>query len=288
MDFIDTHCHMDSILERLELPDFAAFKSRYLSANMGANLGPEGGVPPAEAGASPAETGVSPVHFGGCITISCDPDSVEPALALMRSEGVYGAFGIHPHDAKAYGPELEAKLRAAMANPKTLAWGEIGLDYHYNMSPPEVQREVFARQIRMAVESGKPLIIHTREAEADTLEIMEREAPKDWKIHVHCFTSSQDMAERLLAGFPGLCLGFTGIVTFKNAQELQQVAKTTPMDRLLLETDGPYLAPIPYRGKPAHPGHIPFIAQKLAEIKGVPVEEVYAAARENTRRIYGI
>src|SRR4051812_41240929 len=112
MDYIDTHCHMDSILERLELPGFEAFRSRCLSP----------------------EPDAQPAHFGGCITISCDPDSVEPALALMRSEGVYGAFGIHPHDAKSYGPELEAKLLAAMSDPKSVAWGEIGLDYHYNMS----------------------------------------------------------------------------------------------------------------------------------------------------------
>jgi TatD DNase family protein len=274
MDFIDTHCHLDSILERLELQDFPTFKSRYLSESPSAVLSPD------------AEG--SPAHFGGCITISCDPDSVEPALALMEQDGVYGAFGIHPHDAKAYGPELEAKLRAAVGHEKAVAWGEIGLDYHYNMSPPETQREVFARQIRVGVECGKPLIIHTREAEADTLEILKREAPKDWKIHVHCFTSSPGMAERLLAWFPGLCLGFTGIVTFKNAQELQGVALSTPLDRLLLETDGPYLAPIPHRGKPAHPGHIPFIAAKIAELKGVRVEAVYAAARENTRRVYGI
>jgi TatD DNase family protein len=259
MDFIDTHCHLDSILAKLGSPDFPGFRSRFL-----------------------------PAEFGGCITISCDPDSVEAALALMREDGVYGAFGIHPHDAKAYGGALEAKLRAAMDNPKTVAWGEIGLDYHYNMSPPETQREVFARQIRMGVDCGKPLIVHTREAEADTLEIMIRDIPREWKVHVHCFTSSPDMAARLLAAFPNLCLGFTGIVTFKNALELQAVAKATPLDRLLLETDGPYLAPVPDRGKPAHPGHIPLIAQKLAELKGVAVSEVYAAARENTRRIYGI
>ncbi len=266
MDFIDTHCHLDSILKRLELPDFAAYKASYLCATQ----------PDAKA------------SFGGCITISCDPDSLPATLALMAEEGVFGAFGIHPHDAKAYGPDLEAAIKTAMAHPKTLAWGEIGLDYHYNMSPPEVQREVFARQIRMGVEAGKPLIIHTREAEADTLAVLKREAPRDWKIHVHCFTSSPAMAEALLAGFPGLCLGFTGIVTFRNAQELQSVAKATPLDRMLLETDGPYLAPIPYRGKPAHPGHIPFIAAKIAELKGVPVEDVYRWARQNTRALYGI
>ena len=277
MDFIDTHCHLDSILAKLGMPDFAAFKARYLVSES------------SESQATPAPAHSAPYPaFGGCITISCDPDSIGPALALMRNDDVHGAFGIHPHDAKAYGPELEAKLIAAMADPKTVAWGEIGLDYHYNMSPPETQREVFARQIRLGVEHGKPLIIHTREAEADTLEVMLGETPPDWKIHVHCFTSSPDMAEKLLAAFPNLCLGFTGIVTFKNAQELQAVAKATPLERLLLETDGPYLAPIPFRGKPAHPGHIPYIAMKIAELKGVEVGAVYAAARGNTRRIYGI
>jgi TatD DNase family protein len=275
MDFIDTHCHLDSILRKLELPDFPAFKARFLAA--GTAQSPSG-----------AASEAPPAAFGGCITISCDPDSIDATLALIREEGVYGAFGIHPHDAKAYGPELEARLREAMSDPKAVAWGEIGLDYHYNMSPPEVQREVFARQIRMGVGLGKPLIIHTREAEADTLEVMLREAPPEWKIHVHCFTSSPAMAERLLAAFPNLCLGLTGIVTFKNAQELQTVARATPLDRLLLETDGPYLAPIPHRGKPAHPGHIPLIAAKIAELKGVAVEAVFAAARENTRRVYGI
>lgn len=259
MEYIDTHCHLDSILGQLGANGFADFRTRFL-----------------------------PAEFAGCITISCDPVSIDATLALMREDRVYGAFGIHPHDAKAYTPELEARLRAALAEPKALAWGEIGLDYHYNMSPPETQREVFARQIREGVALGKPLIVHTREAEADTLDILRREAPRDWRIHVHCFTSSQGMAEALLADFSNLCLGFTGIVTFKNAHDLQQVVKATPLGRLLLETDGPYLAPVPFRGKPAHPGHIPHIAAKIAELKGVKLEDVYAAARENTKRVYGI
>lgn len=259
MPFIDTHCHLDSILAKLGTASFSDFKDRFL-----------------------------PPDFEGCITISCDPDSIEAALALMEIPEVHGAFGIHPHDAKAYGPELEARLEAAQARPKAVAWGEIGLDYHYDFSPREIQREAFARQIARGVALGKPLIIHTREAEADTLEIMERDIPKEWRIHVHCFTSSPGMAERLLSHFPNLCLGLTGIVTFKNAQELQAVAKATPLDRLLLETDGPYLAPIPHRGQPAHPGHIPLIAAKIAELKGVSVDAVYAAARENTKKVYGI
>jgi TatD DNase family protein len=267
MEYIDTHCHMDMILAKLGLADFQAFRAACLPEVLPVAL---------------------PIVFGGCITISCDPSSVPATLALMSNPGVYGAFGIHPHDAKAYSPGLEEILRKAMDNPKTVAWGEIGLDYHYNMSPPELQREVFVRQIRMGVECGKPLIIHTREAEADTLEILRSEAPRDWRIHVHCFTSSLDLAGKLLDAFPNLRLGFTGIVTFKNALDLQEVVKATPMDRFLLETDGPYLAPVPHRGKPAHPGHIPLIAQKIAELKGVTVEAVYAAARDNTREVYGI
>lgn len=259
MEYIDTHCHLDSILEKLQVPDFATFRARHV-----------------------------PAGFGGCITVSCDPASIRPTLALLREDGVHAAFGIHPHDAKAYSDGLEDELRAAMAEARTVAWGEIGLDYHYNLSPPEVQREVFARQIRAGVACGKPLVIHTREAEADTLDVLSREAPRDWRLHVHCFTSSADMAGRLLEGFPNLKLGFTGIVTFKNAGGLQEVVRATPLRRILLETDGPYLAPVPHRGKPAHPGHIPLIAQKVAELKGVPVEEVYAAAREATREVYGI
>jgi TatD DNase family protein len=259
MEYIDTHCHLDSILRQLGCRDFEDFHARYL-----------------------------PPEFAGCITISCDPASIEPTLALMGSQRVYGAFGIHPHDAKAYTTELELAIGAAMGNAKALAWGEIGLDYHYDSSPRETQREVFARQARMGVAAGKPLIVHTREAEADTLAILRTEVPRDWRVHVHCFTSSQGMAEALLADFPNLCLGFTGIVTFKNAYDLQQVVRATPLSRLLLETDGPYLAPVPFRGKPAHPGHIPHIAAKIAELKGETLEAVYGAARENTKRTYGI
>ena len=146
MEFIDTHCHLDSILERLEVPDFPSFKSRYLSGYLSPS--------PDAAGSSP--------RFGGCITISCDPDSVGPALALMEQDGVYGAFGIHPHDAKAYGPELEARLQAAQGHPKALAWGEIGLDYFYDHSPRELQQQVFLKQMELARAAKLPIVIHCR------------------------------------------------------------------------------------------------------------------------------
>lgn len=259
MPYIDTHCHLDSILAKLGDEEYDRFKA--------------GRLPP---------------EYAGCITIACDPASISPALALLEIPEVHAAFGIHPHDAKFYDDALEARLQEALGHPKAVAWGEIGLDYHYDFSPRDVQRDVFVRQIRQGVGMGKPLVIHTREAEEDTVGILEREVPRDWRIHVHCFTSSPAMAERLLATFPNLFLGFTGIVTFRNAQELQSVARATPLDRLLLETDGPYLAPVPHRGQPAHPGHIPLIAAKIAELKGTGLEAVYAAARENTRKMYGI
>lgn len=259
LDFIDTHCHLDSILSKLNLKDFSELEARFL-----------------------------PDNFGGCITISCDPLSIQPTLALMDEEKIFGAFGIHPHDAQHYNPDLETQLVSAMDKSKTVAWGEIGLDYHYDFSLRKIQREVFTRQIQKGIGLGKPLIIHTREAEEDTLAIMRAEIPQDWKVHVHCFTSSENMATALLSEFTQLCLGFTGILTFKNAVELQGIASTIPLDRFLLETDGPFLAPIPHRGKAAHPGHIPLIAQKLADLKGISLEEIYKAARLNTRKIYGI
>ena len=259
MPYIDTHCHLDQILERMEVATFADLRTGY--------LGPD---------------------FEACLTISCDPDSVEPALALMENEGVYGAFGIHPHDAKHYTPALAGKIAAALAHPKCKAYGEIGLDYHYDLSERALQREVFVQQLRIGIAAGKPLIIHTREAEDDTMEIMRDHVPQDWPIHVHCFTSSLRLARALLAHFTNLHIGFTGIVTFKNSDDLRATARFVPLERMLVETDGPYLAPVPFRGKPAHPGHIPVILAKLAEIKEIPVEALSAALLANAKRVYKI
>ncbi len=257
--YVDTHCHLDGILKKMKLPGFADLKSEHF-----------------------------PPEFEAALTVSCDPHSIEPTLALLEEPEVFAAFGIHPHDAQHYGPELEARLQAALQHPRCVAWGEIGLDYHYDFSPRDTQKRVFARQLEVGLATGKPLVIHTREAEADTLELMRAHLPREHRVHVHCFTSSTGMAEALLEDFPALCLGFTGILTFKGSDALRDVARLTPLDRFLLETDGPYLAPVPHRGKTAHPGHIPLIAQALAEVKRVAVEDIFAAARGNTRRVYGI
>lgn len=257
--YIDTHCHLDQILEKTGAADFADLRARFF-----------------------------PSGFQACLTIACDPEAIAPTLALLDNEGVYGSFGIHPHDASKYTPEVEAAIAAALRHPKCRAYGEIGLDYHYDFSPRDLQRDAFAHQIRVGVEAGKPLVIHTREAEEDTLALMRDLVPADWPVHVHCFTSSQELAEALLADFPNLYIGFTGIVTFKNTEDLHETARRVPLDRMLVETDGPYLAPAPHRGKPAHPGHIPLILEKLAAVRGEAVETVAAATLGNARRLYGI
>jgi TatD DNase family protein len=259
MRYFDTHCHLDQIMEKLGETDFPALREKYFGA-----------------------------EFAGCLTIACDPDAIEPTLGLVENEGVFGSFGIHPHDAAKYTPGVEAALAAAVLHPKCVAYGEIGLDYHYDFSPRDVQREVFVRQIAVAVSAGKPIVVHTREAEADTLALMSEHVPHDWPVHVHCFTSSRTLAEDLLASFSNLYIGFTGIITFKNADDVRDTARIVPLDRLLVETDGPYLAPAPHRGKPAHPGHIPLIVAKLAEVRGESIYTLAEAAMANATRLYTV
>ncbi|ELR12394.1 hydrolase, TatD family protein [Acanthamoeba castellanii str. Neff] len=256
--YFDTHTHLDQILPRfkVELEGFPAFRGEYFRNG-----------------------------FGGCVTVSADVGSIEPVRQLLHFDDVYAAFGIHPH--VTYTDEVERELVEAMALPKTLAWGEIGLDYHYNLSDPATQRQVFARQIQLAVQHNKPLVIHTREAEEDTLKIMKEHVPKEWRVHVHCFTSSLDMAKSLLDEWPNLFIGYTGVITF-GASDLSEVVRHVPLERILLETDGPYMTPAPYRGKVCHSGHVPFIAKKVGELKGMPLAQVLQAARDNTRRMYGV
>ena len=163
----------------------------------------------------------------------------------------------------------------------------MGLDYYYKNSEIETQKTVFAQQLLKAIELGKPMVIHTRDADDDCYEIMTKLVPPDWKIHVHCFTSSLPFAQKLLDFFPNLRFGFTGVVTFNNADDVRNVVKAVPLDRILLETDGPFLAPIPFRGKSATSAMIPWIAKAIAELKEVDIEEVFKVARKNTTFIYG-
>jgi len=194
--------------------------------------------------------------------------------------------GIHPHQAGEYaghGDAGQAVVRAAVAEHGAVAIGEIGLDYHYDFSPRPVQQDVFRAQLRLARELTRPVIIHTREATDDTFAILREEDP-GVPVIFHCFTGSMDMARTALD--IGACLSFAGIVTFPKAQELREVARMVPIDRLLVETDSPYLAPVPHRGQPNRPAWVPLVGRAVAAAKGVAVDEVEEASTATAERVF--
>jgi TatD DNase family protein len=204
-------------------------------------------------------------------------------MGLARDAAdVAACVGIHPHDAARWTDELHAGLRGLASAPEVSAVGEIGLDYHYDRSPRETQREVFARLIALARELGKPIVVHTRSAPEDTLSILESEGARDVGGIIHCFSEDRAFASRALG--LGFDLSFSGIVTFKNAHAVRDVAAWAPLDRILVETDSPYLAPVPFRGKRCEPAHVVHTARCLAALRGVAVEDVAAAASTNTAR----
>ncbi len=226
--------------------------------------------------------------------MSCYPFSIPehhstlPTSDLHHTGRLYAAFGVHPHEASKWNDEVEARFVAAMAHPRVLAWGECGLDYHYDMSPRDVQQRVFVRQMELAVQHGKPLVVHTREAEEDTVRLMTDHLPAHWPVHIHCCTSSRAMVEPLLAFFPNLKVGFTGCVTFPSANDIRDTVAVVPVERLLLETDAPFMAPVPFRGSVCHSGHVPWVAARLAAEKGVSVEELVRVTRANAKQLYGV
>ncbi len=203
-------------------------------------------------------------------------------VARMWPEARF-ATGVHPHEARRFADRpgaLDGAFRAAMEEmPGLRALGEIGLDYHYNFSPPDLQRSVFREQVRLARETGLPVVVHTREAEDDTIEILEREAPGGLKGVLHCFTGTERLA-RWALDF-GLFISFAGIVTFPKAASLRQVARLVPASRLLVETDSPYLAPAPNRGKRNEPAMVTKVLDCLSGVRGEKVEDLDAAVTAN-------
>ena len=215
-------------------------------------------------------------------------DAFERAVELSRyHESIYTAIGTHPHDARLYDDNAEAKIKNLINNERVIAWGEIGLDFHYDNSPRDVQIEVFKRQLRAARECDLPVVIHTREAEAETIEILQSEYEgADRRGVFHCFSGSMDLAQRAIE--IGFMISFSGIVTFKKADELREVAKQVPLDRLLIETDCPYLTPIPYRGKRNEPAYVVEVARCLAGIHNTEPEEIGRITSENFKRFFGL
>ena len=219
------------------------------------------------------------------MTIGADlPTSYAARELAERYDFVYFAAGIHPEQAGDAPENYLEELKALAAHPKCRAIGEIGLDYYWAENPPkERQMELFRQQVLLAKELGLPVIIHDREAHADTLALLRELHPAGV---LHCFSGSVEMAKEVAA--LGMYLGFTGAITFKNARKAPQAAAVVPDDRLLIETDCPYMAPEPYRGKRCDSSMLPRVAERLAEIRGVTPEEIIASTCRNAKRLFGI
>ena|ERR1051326_4166799 len=256
--FVDSHAHIDG-------PEFDADRDEMLARAQAASV-----------------TTILNVGTG-------DPHSgvFERAIALGHGhDRVYTAIGVHPHDARFYDDKAETLIKHLFATGgRVIAWGEIGLDFHYNNSPQDVQLDVFKRQLHSATDTGVPVIIHTREAEDETIEILESDyASAERRGVFHCFSGSRQLAQRALD--LGFAISFSGIVTFRNADELREIAKEVPLDRLLIETDCPFLTPVPYRGKRNEPAFVVEVARCIAELRGLTIEEIARVTTDNFENLF--
>jgi TatD DNase family protein len=255
MKVIDSHCHLDS--EQFN-GDREAVIERALAAGV--------------------ETMVAIGSGDG-------PPDLEAGIRLAdRYPFIYATVGVHPHDAANATAESYRHLSELTMHTKVIAIGEIGLDYHYDHSPRDVQKEVFIEQMRIASDARKPIVIHTRSAWEDTISLLrEHWAPSGLGGIIHCFSEGPREAEQALA--IGFHISFAGIVTFPKATAIQEAARITPADRLLIETDAPFLAPVPKRGKRNEPAYVVETARKLAELRGVTADEIAAVTADNWRRL---
>lgn len=222
------------------------------------------------------------VNVERIITISVSPDNLNNVVELTdRFDNVWGTQGIHPHDAKLFTQDTANQIRQSLNHEKILAVGEIGLDYFYENSEPKQQIAVFEQQLEMAVEMDLPVVIHTREADEDTQAILSNVVKHmNKKGVIHSFTSGKALAEYCLS--EGFCLGFNGICTFNKAENVRDIVGMTPLEQLLLETDAPFLTPVPYRGQENAPRYLPFIAERIADVKGIEVEQVLKQCYANS------
>ena len=219
-----------------------------------------------------------------CVCVGSDMASSRRCLELAQThEGVFAACGVHPHEAKDAPEGYLDDLRQMLKNEKCVALGEIGLDYYYDLSPRDVQKKVMAEQMQLAIEMDMPVIFHIRDAHGDMVDFF-RSQEKLPRGIIHCFSGSAETAMEYVK--MGFFISFAGPMTFKNAQNLQRAAEAVPLDRLLCETDSPYLAPVPMRGKRNEPAHVRFVNQKLAELKGITEEEMARITCQNAFRLY--
>jgi len=250
----DSHCHID-------MPQFDSDR--------------------AEVVARAREAGVAAMLVVGGVD---EEQGHRRGLRVADEFGLAASAGVHPHEAKLWSADIEDELRGFAREKRVVAIGEIGLDFHYDHSPRDVQRDVFRRQIRLAREASLPVIVHTREADDETAAILEEEKAGECGGVIHCFTGGEDLARRALA--LGFFISFSGIVAFPRAEVIQQVARSVPRERLLVETDSPFLAPPPHRGKRNEPAFVVDVARKVASLRGEAVADVGRIALENFRRLF--
>ena len=226
------------------------------------------------------------VNIERIITIAVSSDNLDKVMGITAEhEIVYGTQGIHPHDAADYSDEVDAKIRSNAGESKILAVGEIGLDYYYDHCDRAKQREAFERQLQIAIDLDMPIVVHTREADEDMQAILQNfvgQMPKRGVIH--SFTSGKDLAEYCLG--EGFHLGFNGISTFKTAENVREIVELTPIEKILFETDAPYLTPVPYRGKPNEPKYLPFIAEHIGLVKNIPLDELLPKVYQNSVELF--
>ena len=248
---VDSHCHLDS-------PDFTTERDAVVARARAAGV---------------AEM----------LTICTRLDEFDGVCSTAEAyDGIWCSLGAHPHEAKDHAPLRPEQLVALASHPKVIGIGETGLDFHYDLSPRDIQERVFRAHIAASRASGLPLIIHAREADREIAQILGQEAPL--RGVMHCFSSGPALAEAALE--LGFYISLSGIVTFRNAEELRVIARDVPLDRLLVETDAPYLAPVPYRGKRNEPAFVSATAAAVAKLKDVGAEHIAAVTRENFFRLF--
>jgi TatD DNase family protein len=221
------------------------------------------------------------------VSIAVSPGNLAKVRELTQHESIWGTQGIHPHEAEAFNDDTASEIRAHCSDDKIVAVGEIGLDYYYDHADRAIQKVVFERQLQLAVDLDLPVVIHTRDADEDTRAILSnfsRHLRK--KGVIHSFTSGLALAEYCLS--ERFMLGFNGIITFNRADNVREVLSATPMAQLVVETDAPYLTPVPNRGRPNEPKYLPFIIEKIAQVKGISIDDVLTQTYSNAQQLFWV
>lgn len=230
---------------------------------------------------TPDYTGV-----GKIVIPSVEEKTMDKVIEIAdNNENIFAMVGIFPSEAKTYSDEIENRMIERAKNPKVKAIGEIGLDYYWDTSFNDIQKEVFAKQIKLANKLNLPIVVHNREAHKDTFDILKQEN-KSSKVLYHCFSGSVEYMRECIK--EGWLIAIGGVVTFKNAQKVKDVAKEVPLSHLVLETDSPYLTPVPFRGKPNKPEYVKYVAEEIAKLRDMPISELIDITTQNAEEFFGI